>query len=71
MLWTAMPLELVVEQEPPYELHEMEIDGVRVLVEVREAGECRIRQIISANAAAFLDPRFAPGTAVEWKPTLK
>ncbi len=66
-----MPLELVTEQEQPYELQEMEIDGVKLVVELRTGGECRIRQIISADASVFLDPRFAPGTVVEWKPALK
>lgn len=66
-----MPLELVIEQEQPYELQEMEIDGVRLMVELRAGGECRVRQIISADASVFLDQRFAPGTVVEWKPAVK
>lgn len=66
-----MPLELVAEQEKDYQLQEMVVDGVKLLVELREGGDCRIRQILSSDPMVFLNPRFQPGTAIDWIPQVK
>lgn len=60
MLWTVVPLEYIVEQEKPGEMETMQLEGRQVLV--MKYGERRfIHQLLSTNAADFLDPRFMPG----------
>lgn len=60
MLWTVMPFEFIAEQVDSGELEQITLEGRQLLV--MKQGERRvIRQLLSTNAADFLDPRFAPG----------
>lgn len=66
LLWTAMPVELVLggltsEVSAPLEIRQ----GSRVLqVDPQGDGTGAVRRLISSDPADYLDPRWQPGAIV-------
>lgn len=70
ILYTAMPLELVLEDnECERKFQQVEIDSVKLLVEATGREEGRIVQIISTNPDDFLNPDIQPGRTVKFFPS--
>lgn len=69
ILWTVMPLELVLGEESftnTYE--EIDYEGIKVLVERTAATECRIVRLLSTDPSHFLRPELQPGCTLSYKP---
>jgi len=68
LLYTAIPLELVLEGiDKTYDYKEIEINGVKLLVEPLDINRSRIVRIMSTNPQDYLNPEFAPGSILEHK----
>jgi len=68
ILYTAIPLELVVEGiEKGHNYKELELSGIKLLVEPVDVDRSRIVRIISTNPQDYLNPRLSPGTIIEHK----
>ncbi len=72
ILYTTLPLELVLagmdEHQPNY--HEMEIDGITMIVEMTNMQQGRIVRMISPNPYDYLNPLYAPGEMVSLSPRI-
>lgn len=68
--YVALPLELVFEGSEMYrpDLVETTVGGVTMLIERTSPVEGRIVRLISPNPQDYLNPQFAPGTAVRFVP---
>lgn len=70
ILWTVMPIELVLAQQDnvsnPYE--EIEYAGTKMMVERMPSNQCRIVRILSSNPMDFLRSDIQPGTILNFKP---
>lgn len=65
MLYTVMPMELVLsEQVPSAEWRLIDCHGRLVWGEVVAPGRLRIERLCSSNPRDFLDPQFTPGSEV-------
>jgi len=60
-----MPLEMVLEgMDKKYEFKEIEIDGVKLVIEPISINQGKIVQLLSSNPQDFLNPNFSPGKIV-------
>lgn len=69
VLWTAMPLELVVEgidqvQAPAHTMEMSVADGLMLQVVPGADGMGTIQRLISGNAQDYLDARWQPGARI-------
>jgi hypothetical protein len=66
LLWTALPVELVVEgMEPVAEpTVEMAVEGRLLLVRPGPDGTGSVERLISCSPQDYLDPRWQPGARV-------
>lgn len=66
ILWSVMPLELVLGGEPAgyAPSREMWVEGRLLEVEPLGDGTARVIRLHSGNAQDYLDPRFQPGTLI-------
>lgn len=66
VLWTAVPIELVVDGLVPQQAAcvDMVMEGRLVQVLPGENGSGTVQRLISGNAQDYLDPRWQPGTVV-------
>lgn len=68
LLYTAMPLELVLEGlDKTYEYKEIEINNIKVLIEPLEANKGKIVRIISPNPQDYLNTNLSPGNIINFK----
>jgi hypothetical protein len=72
ILWTAMPIELVVAGlEPALQTPmEMAVEGRLVQVLPSGDGTGTVQRLLSTNPADYLDPRWQPGRVVPLSPPL-
>ena len=72
ILYTDMPPELVLNgmesHSPVYK--EMHVDGVLMQVELIAPHQAKIVRLISPDPNHFLNPAFAPGRTIEFRPTV-
>jgi hypothetical protein len=71
LLWTVMPIELVLDgaaKLPAYE--EIDYAGTRVLVEKLGPEQCRIVRLLSTVPEDFLRPEVQPGNVLTYRPVL-
>ena len=70
IIYTPLPIELVLEgidkEGPPYQ--EMEVNGVKLLVEQQSMDKCRVVRLLSTNPADFLKNEYQPGTELKFVP---
>ncbi len=70
IIYTILPIELVLEgidkEGPPYQ--EMEVGGVKLLVEQLSMGNCRVVRLISTNPMDYLRSEYQPGTELKFVP---
>lgn len=70
MLYTVFPLELVLEGiDRKYNLREIEIDNVKILVEPVDVDKGKIISVISSNPAVYLNPKLYPGNIIKFIPS--
>lgn len=72
MLYTAIPIEWILEEEeaPPKKRREMEINGVRLILEETSSDSYEIVQLISSNPSHYLDGQYQPGRTLSLRPLL-
>lgn len=70
IIYTPLPIELVLEgidkDGPP--LQELEINGVKMLVEQQGMEKCRIVRLLSTDPADYLKSEYMPGTELKFVP---
>lgn len=67
ILYTTLPEELIfAELENKRQFREVEIGGVKLLVESTSDGGGQIVQVLSTNPGDFLNPDFQPGQPVKF-----
>jgi hypothetical protein len=70
ILYTDMPPELVLNgmnsHSPVYA--ELNVDGVLVQVEMIAPHQAKIVRLISPDPRHYLNPAFAPGRTIEFRP---
>lgn len=68
ILWTVMPLEIVLakreDENPPY--REIRYRGALLLLEPTGISGGRIVRVISSNPAHYLDPSLQPGNIIQY-----
>lgn len=70
ILYTLMPVDAVLEgNDREYEIDEITIDGVKLLVEPVNSRFGKISRLISTNPQDYLKPQFSPGSIFEYKNT--
>lgn len=70
ILYTLMPVDAVLEgTDREYEIDEITIDGVKLLVEPVNSRFGKISRLISTNPQDYLKPQFSPGSIFEYKNT--
>lgn len=67
MLWTIMPLEMVMEGYDTYEPAYTEIawNNATLLVEQTDENSARVVRLISSNPQDYLKPELQPGTIIQ------
>lgn len=70
ILYTPLAPEQIWEgfEKNSPRLVEMEIDGVRVQMDISTPGVGVVHRIFSTDPAHYLDPRFQPGTHYRFQP---
>lgn len=66
LLWSVMPMELVLDGLSPAQptLRDVVVDGRLVQVEAGQDGLGTVVRLVSGRAQDYLDPRFQPGARV-------
>ncbi len=64
VIYTPMPPEVVLSQEPQDTLEEREFCGVRLLVRPLPGGGYRIERILSTDPNVFLQSDLMPGNVI-------
>jgi len=60
-----MPIELVIDGiDRKYEFKEIEVDGVKLIVEPVSVNQGKIIRLISTDPQVFLNPKFSPGNII-------
>ncbi len=64
--YVAMPIELVIEsmEKIDYNFVEMEIDGIKMILEPIEFNKGKIVRVISSNPYDYLNPLYQPGQII-------
>lgn len=73
IIHSTVPAELIFAEFDRLEqqkLREMEIDGVSMIVELTGDNAGRIVRLLSPNPQDYLNPRFAPGNSITFRPNL-
>lgn len=72
IIYSVMPMELIFrnEEEMNYQTVEMQWGGVTMLVQPIGVNEARIIRLISPDPQDYLNPSYAPGQKVFFRPEL-
>lgn len=71
ILYTTIPVEQVLAGfEQKRDWYELDIDGVTAVIEAAGPDRGRIVRILSTDPNDFMNPRFAPGTEVLFRPLI-
>lgn len=72
MLYTIVPEEQIFSQEvETRETTEIELEGIKMLVEFTTPNQGRIVRLLSSNPYHFLDPKCKPGEIVKFSPVFE
>ncbi|MHB9095456.1 MAG: YlzJ-like family protein [Eubacteriales bacterium] len=70
IIYTPLPIELVLEgiekDGQPYQ--ELDVGGVKLLVEQQTMDKCRVVRVLSTNPMDYLKAEFQPGTELKFVP---
>lgn len=68
VLYTAMPLELVLEgMDKAYNYKEINLDGIKLIIEPLDLNHGKIVRLISTNPQDYLKSELCPGRIIEFK----
>lgn len=68
ILYTAMPLELVLEGiDRTYNYKEIDINGIKLVIEPIDINHGKIVRLISTNPQDYLNGELSPGKIIEFK----
>ncbi|HHY13747.1 MAG: hypothetical protein GX977_14720 [Firmicutes bacterium] len=64
--YVALPIELVVENmgKIDYQFTEVEIDGIKMILEPMDFNKGKIVRIISSDPNDFINPSYQPGQTI-------
>lgn len=72
IIYTPLPIDLVLAGfEQRHDWREMDIDGVTAVVEPTGQDRARIVRLISTDPNDFMNPRYAPGAEVVFRPLIE
>lgn len=68
--YSTLPMELIFQNEDPsaYENMEIQWNGLTMLVQPCGANEARIVRLISPNPYDYMNPAYAPGQILRFRP---
>jgi len=71
ILHTVLPHELVLAgwDEAAYDYHDVVIDGISMQVEYFGSARAKIIRLYSGNLSDYLNPLYAPGSVIHYRPT--
>jgi hypothetical protein len=68
LLYTAMPLELVLDGiDRKYNFKEIDVDGIKLIIEPIDINHGKIVRLISTNPQDYLNSELSPGKIIEFK----
>jgi ABC-type antimicrobial peptide transport system ATPase subunit len=68
ILYTLMPLEVVLDGfDKPCEYKEVEVNGIKLLIEPLELNRAKIVRMISTDPQDYLNPDYSPGKIIQFK----
>lgn len=72
IIYSTMPLELIFQNEDAhaYDCQEVQIGGVTMIVQPTGMNEAKIVRLISPNPQHYLNPSYAPGQKIYFRPDL-
>jgi hypothetical protein len=71
IIYTPLPIDVVLSGfEQHRDWREIDLDGVTAVVEPAGQDRGRIVKIISTDPNDFMNPRYAPGTEVVFRPLI-
>ncbi|WCK52803.1 YlzJ-like family protein [Aneurinibacillus sp. Ricciae_BoGa-3] len=72
IIYSAMPLELIFQNEDShsYDCQEVQINGLTMVVQPVGINEAKIVRLISPNPQDYLNPTYAPGQKIYFRPKL-
>lgn len=72
ILYTPIPLEMIVEgiEDKVEAPEEIEVDGLRMQVIPVNKHEAKIVRLIQASPDDYLNPAYAPGQLIRYRPTV-
>lgn len=70
IIYSAMPLELIFQNDgsEAYEQTEVQLNGLTMLVQPCGVNEARIVRLISPNPYDYMNPNYAPGQKIYFRP---
>ncbi|WP_021167650.1 hypothetical protein SOV_19070 [Sporomusa ovata DSM 2662] len=68
VLWTIMPMEILLSQEYQPNYEEIEYAGTKMLVEKTADNEYRIVRILSTDPRDYLRNDIQPGAVLSYEP---
>ncbi|HBI03289.1 MAG TPA: hypothetical protein DDY49_04570 [Paenibacillaceae bacterium] len=72
IIYSVMPMELIFqnEKESDYQQVELQVGSVTMLVQPIDMNQARIVRLISPNPQDYLNPTYAPGQKIFFRPNL-
>ncbi|WP_027417643.1 YlzJ-like family protein [Aneurinibacillus terranovensis] len=72
IIYSAMPLELIFQNEDShaYDCQEIQVGAVTMVVQATGVNEAKIVRLISPNPQDYLNPSYAPGQKIYFRPNL-
>ncbi|MGI6485217.1 MAG: hypothetical protein GX759_07320 [Thermoanaerobacterales bacterium] len=68
ILYTLMPREVIFDGfDKQHEYKEVEVDGIKLLIEPLELNKAKIVRMISTDPQDYLNPNLSPGKIIEIK----
>lgn len=70
-LHTVLPQELVLAglEDSSYDYHDVVIDGISMQVEFLGSAKAKIIRLYSGNLTDYLNPLYAPGSVIHYRPS--
>ncbi|WP_094607547.1 hypothetical protein SPSIL_023740 [Sporomusa silvacetica DSM 10669] len=70
VLWTVMPMEIILSQEYQPNYEEIEYAGTKMMVEKTANNEYRVVRILSTDPQDYLRNDIQPGAVLSYEPIL-
>ncbi|GEN34068.1 MULTISPECIES: YlzJ-like family protein [Aneurinibacillus] len=72
IIYSTLPMDLIFQNEDPaaYENMEIQLNGLTMLVKPCGTNEARIVRLISPNPYDYMNPSYAPGQKIYFRPDI-